>query len=288
MFETYARHPSIIIYILANELPGPVGSKPEWHDFLIKADERINAWDPTRLVIGNAGYGLGREGDINDVHRYWGWYYNSFLTYYNLRDTVGLFGQSTDKQPFTFSECVGSFTSPLGAFNAIYKKQLAPQLGWTGHSGEQSKDALAYQAFMVKHALESFRTMREQNPRISGLMPFTIQFFNWEGIHSFDQMKPKPSMEQMGVSYSPILTSIELWTPQVFANSRIRPVIHVVNDAEDFSALTDAKLSVALLNASVQRPGIMRTSYPRLDTIKRRHFPRRSKCRPCPLEIISS
>ncbi|MGI8906742.1 MAG: glycoside hydrolase family 2 TIM barrel-domain containing protein [Candidatus Sumerlaeaceae bacterium] len=246
VFETYVRHPSVVIYILSNELPGPVGSKPEWHDYLTKVDARINMWDPTRIVIGNAGYGLGREGDINDIHRYWGWYYNSFLTYFNLRDTVTLFGASTDKQPFTFSECVGSFTSPLGPFNSIFRKQLAPQLGWTGHSGDQAKEALAYQSFMIKHAVESFRTMREQNHRIAGLMPFSIMFFNWEGIRSFDQMKPKPALEQMGVSYSPVLTSIELWTPQVYAGSKIRPVIHVVNDAEDFSDLSDALLKVEL------------------------------------------
>ena len=104
--------------------------------------------------IGNAGYGEGREGDVCDVHRYWGWYYNSFLTYYNLRDSVTLFGKPTDSQPLTFSECVGSYTSPLGSFNAILSKQLAPQLGWTGHSGNQRKDALEYQAFMTKRQCE--------------------------------------------------------------------------------------------------------------------------------------
>lgn len=244
VFSTYVRHPSVIIYVLTNEVPGPVRSKPEWHEFLTKIDARINEWDPTRLVIGNAGYGLGGEGDINDVHRYWGWYYNSFLTYYNLRDSVKLFGESTDRQPLTFSECVGSFTSPLGTFNLIFRKQLAPQLGWTGHAGEQKELGEQYQAFMVKRALESFRTMREQNPRMAGLMPFTILFYNWEGIKSFADMKPKPAMLQMGVSYQPILASIELWTGQVYAGTRIRPIVHVVNDAEDFSDLTGAKLTV--------------------------------------------
>lgn len=248
VFETYARHPSVVVYILSNELPGPVLSSPEWHDYLVKVDERINQWDPTRLVLGNAGYGLGREGDINDVHRYWGWYYNSFLTYYNLRDSVGLYGAETDKLPLTFSECVGSFTSPLGSFNLIFKKQLAPQLGWTGHSAEQVRDATAYQSFMVKRALESFRTMRRQNHRLAGIMPFTILFYNWEAISSFDEMKPKPAMEQMGVSYSPVLVSIENWRSQVYADKPLRDVrVHVVNDADDGSALNGAKLKLQLV-----------------------------------------
>jgi hypothetical protein len=254
VFETYARHPSIIIYILANELPGPVGSNSAWHEYLTEAAKRIHAWDPSRLIIGNAGYGLGREGDINDVHRYWGWYYNSFLTYYNLRDSVKLFGESTEHQPFTFSECVGSFTSPLGSFNEIYRKQLAAQLGWTGHSPDQKNDSLAYQAFMVKHALESFRTMREQNHRISGLMPFTILFFNWEGIRSFEEMKPKPAMEQMGVSYQPVLLSWEMWTPNVYPGTQVKAIAHVVNDAEDFSGLNGAKLEITVVSMNPANP----------------------------------
>lgn len=273
-FETYQRHPSVVIYVLSNEQPGPNRSKPEWHEFLSKMSDEIHAWDPTRRIIGNAGYGWGREGDVADLHRYWGWYYNSFLTYYNLRDTVGMFGQETDKQPFTFSECVGSFTSPLGNFNAIFRKQLAPQLGWTGHSGDQTDDSLAYQAFMVKHALESFRTLREQNPRMSGLMPFTILFFNWEGIRSFDQMKPKPAMEQMGVSYSPVLTSIELWTSQVYAGKPIHPVIHVVNDAEDFSDLANAKLVLTLTPKEGGQPQLTKSiGLPKLAYFEAHPFP---------------
>ena len=112
-FETYVRHPSIIIYVLTNEMPYKDREGELVHDFLTRAYDQLSKWDRTRLYIGNAGYGEGRQGDINDVHRYWGWYYNSFTTYYNLRDAK-LFGVYEKNQPFTFSECVGSFTGPTG------------------------------------------------------------------------------------------------------------------------------------------------------------------------------
>ena len=101
-------------------------------------------------------------------------------------------------QPLTFTECVGSFTGWDGEFNIIRSKQLAPQLGWIGHSANRREDALWYQSFMVKQATESFRRMRPLNPRLAGIMPFTILFYNWSGVSSFDQMKPKPAMEQLG------------------------------------------------------------------------------------------
>lgn len=250
VFETYARHPSIILYLLANELPYSGRRGDAWHEFLSIAYDKLKRWDATRLYIGNAGYGEGREGDINDVHRYWGWYYNSFLTYYNLRTAQEIFGERGAIQPFTFSECVGSFTGSLGEFNLTFRKQVGAQLHWTGHSPNQAADALAYQAFMAKHACESFRTMRELNPRLAGLMPFTILFYNWNGITRFDQMKPKPVAEAMGAAYQPILLAWEAWTPQVYAGARINAWAHVVNDSEDFSELHDAKLAYQLTDAA--------------------------------------
>lgn len=124
IFESYLAHPSIVIYVLSNELPYTGKRGVAWHDFLTTVHKTLSPDFPVPF-IGNAGYGQGREGDINDVHRYWGWYYNSHLTYYNLRDPL-LFGDpaKTKSQPLTFSECVGSFTGPSGQFNLTFRKQL--------------------------------------------------------------------------------------------------------------------------------------------------------------------
>ena len=241
LFETYVRHPAIIIYVLSNEMPYQGARGAKFREFLTQAHERLRAWDDTRLYIGNAGYGEGFSGDVRDVHRYWGWYYNTFLTYYNLRDK-NLFGDPNKLQPFTFTESVGNFTGPRGDYNIVARKQLAPQLNWTGHSANQIEDALAYQSFMVKEATESFRRLRPINKHLSGIVPFTILFYNWNGIESFAEMRPKPAMEQMGVSYQPVLLSWEMWTPQVYAGTRIRAIAHVINDADDRSDLEGTTL----------------------------------------------
>ncbi len=245
LFESYVSHPCIVMYLLANELPVSGARGKAFSELLTHVHATLKEWDATRPYIGNAGYGEGREGDVCDVHRYWGWYYNSFLTYYNLRDKLypkPLFGDPAKNQPLTFTECVGSFTGWKGEFNIIRIKQLAPQLGWIGHTAQPREDALDYQAFMVKQAAESFRRMRPLNPRLAGLMPFTIFFHNWSGIASFDQMKPKPAMEQLGVSYQPVLLSWELWTPQVYAGTQVRAFAHVINDANSGAPLTNATL----------------------------------------------
>ena len=112
----FAPHPSVVIYILANEMPpeGEVGTL--YREFLTKMCGELKKWDDTRLYIGNTGYGLGKSGDIYDVHRYWGWYYNTFLTYLNMRDK-SMWQNPGRVQPITFTECVGNYTGIDGRFN---------------------------------------------------------------------------------------------------------------------------------------------------------------------------
>jgi hypothetical protein len=205
----------------------------------------LQRFDDTRPCIGNAGYGEGREGDVCDVHRYWGWYYNSFLTFLNLRDRLApkpLFGDPAKRQPLTFTECVGAFTGPTGEFNVVRSKQLAPRLGWIGHTQTPREDALRYQAFLVRQTTELFRRMRPLNPRLAGVMPFTILFYNWSGITAFEQMQPKPALDQLRLSYQPVLLSWELWTPHAHAGTQLRPIAHVVNDDDAGRPLTGARL----------------------------------------------
>jgi beta-galactosidase len=261
-FETYVRHPSIIIYVLTNEMPYKGKDAAAVHDFLGRAFERLAKFDHTRLYIANAGYGEGHEGDLNDVHRYWGWYYNSFLTFLNLRNPK-LLGDYDKGQPLTFSECVGNFTGPTGAYNYIERKQLASALGWTGTApwAEQDDRAQAYQGFTVKQVSEMFRRLRPINPRIGGLMPFTITFHNWRGIKSFADMKPTAASVQFGASYQPVLLSWENWHSQVYAGTKVKLFAHVINDAEDFSDLTNATLSYTIGGVATTIPLPPRVPY---------------------------
>jgi hypothetical protein len=256
-----ANHPSVTIYMLSNEqadreIPylnkGAVGIDR----FLHQMYDSLHGWDASRLYIANAGYGFGRTGDICDLHRYWGWYYNSFLSFYEMRDPHVCW--RTDKvQPMTMTENTGNYTGVDGRYNLVPNtKQPDSQLNWTGHApqSEQAERALSYQAWMAGQAIEIYRRTREQNPYLAGLSPFTILFHNWWGISSFDDMKPKPIGAQYGVSYQPVLLSWELWTPQVYAGSTIHPVVHLVNDGDDASALRQPIVAYSLTDsAGVER-----------------------------------
>lgn len=253
VFEPLVNHPSIVIYVLSNEQASKdIGylsrGADEVEAFLDKIYDAMSAWDSTRVYIGNAGYGLGRNGDITDIHRYWGWYYNSFLSFYTLRDPVN-YWRGEPGQPITLSENTGNYTGPDGRFNLVPKsKQPESQLNWTGHAPneEQAERALAHQAFVAKQAIEISRRIRPINHHVAGLMPFTVPFHEWATITRFADMKAKPVLEQFAISYQPVLLSWELWTTQVYAGSSINPVAHVVNDDDSKSDLKDIELRYTL------------------------------------------
>ncbi|MEO8334087.1 MAG: glycoside hydrolase family 2 TIM barrel-domain containing protein [bacterium] len=264
-----ANHPSVVVYVLSNEQADKeIGYLSAGADqvgrFLATAYDSLHKWDASRVYITNAGYGFGRSGDICDLHRYWGWYYNSFLSFYTMRYPSTCWRTSV-AQPMTMTENTGNYTGVDGRFNLVSNtKQPDSQLNWTGHApdSEQSKRALDYQAWMGGQAIEIFRRSREQNPNLAGLTPFTILFRNWHGITRFEDMKPKPLGAQYGVSYQPVLLSWENWKPQVYAGNTLTPVAHVVNDDEHSSDLRGLSVRYALVDASGIERLHARTSFP--------------------------
>ncbi|MGD8236962.1 MAG: glycosyl hydrolase family 2 [Armatimonadota bacterium] len=270
IFEQYVRHPSMVIYVLTNEVPykGELGE--QYMDFLGRVHETLREWDPNRLHIGNAGFGRGLAGDIRDGHPYWGWYHGDFLNYYRLRRDES--PRPGPPQPWTFTECVGCYTGPDGRFN-IGGKLLAAQEFWTGHAPDQSGEALAYQAFLVGQAVELVRRLRPINPNLAGMMPFTYMFRNWHGVSRFEDMEPKPAMEQLGVSMQPVLLSWEFWTPQVYAGTRIRARAHIVNDSDDHADLMGAELRYELRGSDGEAVATGQAKLPRVPYYEARSVP---------------
>jgi hypothetical protein len=257
VLEPLVNHPSVVVYVLANELASrDIIQSHAGADtiaaFLSRVHDAMRDWDPTRVYIANAGYGYGRSGDICDTHHYWGWYYNTVLSYYTLRDPHTCW-RTARKQPMTISENTGSYTGPDGRFNIVSdSKQMSSQLDFTGHTPvrEQVARAGAYQRFAVRNAIEIMRRTRSENPYLAGLMPFTTLFSRWWRIHSFADMTPSPAAEQYAISYQPVLLSWELWTPQVYAGTTLRPTAHVVNDDTLGRDLRDVVLHWQLVDSS--------------------------------------
>lgn len=251
-FASLAHHPSLMIYVINNETAFG-GTKGEaWLKFQNYIYNNLNNWDSTRAYIGNAGYGYGKAGNVCDLHRYWGWYYNTPFTFINIRDQRAIIPFDKPKhQPITFTECVGNYVGPDGRYN-LTPDNKAPQsqLNWTGHAPDDLQPMLAneHQAFTYKMATELFRRMRYLNPDLSGVVPFTILFDNWNTISRFSDMYPKPVTQQAKISFQPVLISWENWTPNLYAGSTFHPILHIVNDDTSFKDLEGATVTYSIID----------------------------------------
>ncbi|HEY4205208.1 MAG TPA: hypothetical protein VGM31_00275 [Puia sp.] len=251
-YAMIARHPCLMVYAMTNETPFAGRAAAEWEKFLSYAYDKLRQWDSTRVYIANAGYGYGKAGNICDLHRYWGWYYSSPFTFLHVRNDEDIIPFPKKKgQPITFTECVGNYSGPDGRYNLTPDhKNPGSQLNWTGHAANDVQALLAneHQCFTFKQATELMRRLRSVNPELSGVFPFTILFYNWHTIHDFVDMAPKPVTGQARLSYSPVLVSWENWTPQLYAGASFRPILHIINDADDFSDLEGATFHYELLD----------------------------------------
>lgn len=251
-FAPIANHPSVMLYAINNEVPVSGKKGEEWLKFHTFAHQELLKWDSTRCYIANAGYGYGKAGDVCDLHRYWGWYYNSPFTFLNIRESSKIIPfPKPDSQPITFTECVGNYIGPTGYNNLTPdNKNPQSQLNWTGHASwdEQIRYANQHQSFTYKMATELFRRLRKENNALGGVFPFTIIFDNWNTIEKFSDMNPKSVVQQIRKSFRPILTSWECWTPNLYTGNTFHPVFHIVNDDDNFQDVVNSTFIYSIKN----------------------------------------
>lgn len=219
-----ANHPSVVIYYLANEV-----SRVAYDSFLAAIREDIRLLDPTRVVIGNAGFGKGQGGEVYDHHRYLGWYYGNAHDWYELNETLDL--SEAAGQPLTVSEYVAAYTSDAGIFQTL-SKQMSTMLRWAGVGIDQRGSALWYQAELTRQAVEIARRLRTSARGVAGVMPFTY-FHGWASATDADDLITKPAFHALKVAFQPVLISPECWKRNLYSGDTLRIQLFVINDDYD-------------------------------------------------------
>lgn len=234
-------HTSTAIYTLANEI--------KWENnasFLPLAEYNYvfaKQLDPTRPLIGNAGFGGGKASDIEDIHDYRGWYGNVITSVDDFDGGFYHIGQGTNK-PITFTECVGAYTGLSGGFLMSSNKSLSGALRTVGDGAEFAADSLWYQAVITKEMMEAMRRARGMENRICGAFPFSDYWF-WD-VPNRD-FRAKPAVDTLKITYSPVLLSLHCWSRHAFAGEIIKGTIYIVNDDVMFGDIKDATVTVSLI-----------------------------------------
>ena len=270
LIKKYRNHPSIIIWDVNNEMNfgsfdqnNPVLLKEKWIvlDKMIRA---IRQLDPTRPVVAYSGY-VRREalkgfrqvvepnniddGDIDDAHRYYGWYNPTFFHLYDGQYGHGLF---TPGRPLISEEMGTGYPNNDDGHPCRHYlfNHYTPQ-SLVGDDAYENRDPaifLTRQAFMTKELGETLRRTGRNNT--AGVMHFA--YFTWfKTPWSAEHIKPQPGYHAMMKVMQPVLISAELFGRHFYSGSTVRRRVCIINDAENYAATSAGTLTWEFTHGTV-------------------------------------
>lgn len=261
--KKYRNHPGIGYWTVNNEMKFSIFDKGDkemlkkkWAivDAMIRKMREI---DPTRPIVADSGYVRKEgsyqdyldvvkannfdDGDFDDIHRYHGWYNESFMHFMN-----GNFArnQSLPDRPFISQEMsTGYCNEDDGLPSRVYLfNHYTPQalIGDYAFEHNDPNYFLERQSFMTKELGEMFRRMNRDN--MAGVLHFG--FVTWfKDSHFKDSIEPRLGVKNLKKFLSPVLVSLELFGRHFYSGEEIARDLYVVNDSEDFKAIPPSVLT---------------------------------------------
>lgn len=237
-------HPSVMIYVLTNEVDYK-SKESTYRQFLTQIHADLRALDPTRPIIGNAGFGQGEPGEVYDVHHYYGWYAASAIDWYASFRNFLLAAEKVSK-PLTLTECVGAYTCDSGEFETM-SKQMATMLQWVGTATDVRTASLEYQAELTRQIVEIGRRCRTDKSAVAGIFPFSY-YLGWARAKKPEDIIIKPAFEALKVAFQPVLISPECWHRNIYAGDTLKLRLCVANDDDSGRDLAPSRAVVEVVS----------------------------------------
>lgn len=251
-------HPSVMIYVLTNEVDYK-SKDSTYKQFLTQIHADLRALDPTRPIIGNAGFGHGEPGEIYDVHHYYGWYAGSAVDWYGSYRTFLDAADKADK-PLTLTECVGAYTSDSGEFESM-SKQMATRMQWIGTAEDVRAASLEYQAELTRQIVEMARRYRTGNSAVAGIFPFSY-YLGWARAKRAEDIIIKPAFEALKVAFQPVLISPECWKRNIYAGDTLKMRLCIANDDDSGRDLARSQAVVEVVGPDGHIAASAKTDFP--------------------------
>jgi hypothetical protein len=268
LLRRHRNHPSIVMWTVNNEMKfefmdrkQPELLRKKW-DVLSGMVKTMRAIDSTRPVVCDSSYyrkqitqeyedlirpnGLD-DGDIDDAHRYFGWYDPSFFHFMH-----GQFGKEIawpGRPAISQEMSTGYPRNDDGHPVRFYLfKHYTPQtlVGPEAYENRDPAIFLKRQAFMTKELAELLR--RTGRETCAGILHFA--YVSWfKDVWKTDSIQPFTTYHSLQKALAPVLVSAELYGRHFFAGDVIRTRVCVANDASDGGALSASTLHWQLRDA---------------------------------------
>jgi hypothetical protein len=261
LIHKHRNHPSVILWTVNNEMKfevlerkDPTLLREKW-EVLSDMVRSIRKTDPTRPIVCDSSYcrqEIGAEyenmvrpsgfddGDIDDAHRYYGWYDPSFFHFFH-----GEFGKKATYpgRPLISQEMsTGYPRNDDGHPTRFYLFQHHTPQSLVGPEAYENRDPsifLQRQSFITKELAETIR--RTNREECSGILHFA--YVSWfKNAWNTETIEPFPTYHALSDALQPVLVSAELYGRHFYSGSETPIRVCIVNDSESSKELPPGKL----------------------------------------------
>lgn len=267
LIRKHRNHPSIVVWTVNNEMKVEMfdRARPELLErkWKILSDmvKAMRVADPTRPIVCDSSYcrkSIGTEyedvvvrngyddGDIDDMHRYPGWYEPSFFHYYRGELAKGQFypGRPLISQEMSTGYPRNDDGHPCRFY---LFKHYTPQslVGYEAYENRDPAIFLKRQAFITKELAEAIR--RTNRDDCSGILHFA--YLSWfKDVWKAESIRPFETYHALRLALQPVLSSAELFGRHFYAGQNKQIRVCIANDAEDSQALPESELEWQIEN----------------------------------------
>ncbi|MBM4153140.1 MAG: glycoside hydrolase family 2, partial [Kiritimatiellaceae bacterium] len=250
LIKKYRNHPSVVMWTINNEMKFYIWDEGDLLErkWKVVSDQikRVRELDPTRPIVPDSGYrrtearrpSWADDGDIDDLHAYYGWYNPTFF------HSADLSRHTTPGRPFISQEMVGGGYAnndsghPTRAYLFLHNTPQA-LVGRYAYEDQNPDYFLNRSRFMYKELAEALR--RENRDVSAGIIHFAaITWF--KNVYDAKRIEPYPTYYDMKLAQQPVLISAELFGRHAYAGTTLSRRVCIINDHEEFMDLPATEL----------------------------------------------
>jgi len=256
-------HPSILLWTVGNEMLLRDGKNLEKWRQLSEVVKQTRRLDPFRPVVADSTYQREADfynetlkpnniddGDVDDIHRYRGWYSDSPF----VIDTIADIKDLTPNRPLIGQEMSTGYPNlDTGLPVLRYTRDLVTPQAWVGQDAYPGSDPavfLEHNRAVTKRWAEQVRFQR--GDRTAGFMLFSAECWF---AHSYDARlaSPYPVYQAMRDAWSPVGLAWETARRRFYAGEEINTAVFITNDDERFRDLSGLTLRASFVDERTKK-----------------------------------